>query len=292
MYNFLSLMSGLVVATLVFVNGALTQACGVFNSTVVIHIVGVVFALLICLIGKHHIHFAKGQPLWLYLGGALGFLTTVFNNFSFGKISVTSIIALGLAGQMITALLIDTFGLFGMPKHPFKKSSLAGLAFALAGILVMLDTSVANGIYAVLFALAGGITVVLSRTVNARLSQHTGEMQSSFFNHIVGLFVSIIAAVLIAEPVQTVSVSFGNLWIFTGGMMGVLTVLLYNITVPKVPAFRLTLLSFVGQVFTGIVIDVLLKIEYSKTSFIGALLVTGGIILNMLLEQRALKKAQ
>lgn len=48
MYNILSLLSGLIVAAIVSINGTLTQAYGVFNSTVIIHIVGVVFALLIC----------------------------------------------------------------------------------------------------------------------------------------------------------------------------------------------------------------------------------------------------
>lgn len=287
MYNFLSLMSGLIVALIVSINGKLAESYGVFNSTVIIHIVGVLFAFCICIARKNKIHLAKGQPLWLYLGGALGFLTTVFNNFAFGKISVTSIIALGLAGQMIAALLIDTFGLLGMEKHPFRKSSLVGLAFSLAGIIVMLDTSVTNGIYAVFFSLAGGITVVLSRTVNARLSKHTGEMQSSFFNHVIGLFVSIAAAIVIAEPIQTVPFTFESSWMYFGGILGVTIVLVYNITVPKVPAFRLTLLSFVGQVFTGIVIDILLNVAYSKASFTGALLVTGGIILNMLLERRS-----
>lgn len=287
MYNFLSLMTGLVVALIVSINGKLAEAYGVFNSTVIIHIIGVIFALCVCLAGKHKIRLAKDQPFWLYLGGALGFLTTVFNNFAFGKVSVTSIIALGLAGQMITALFIDTFGLFGMKKHPFRKSSLVGLAFSLAGIIAMLDTSVASGIYAVFFSLAGGVTVVLSRTVNAGLSKYTGEMQCSFFNHIVGLFVSIIAAVLIAEPIQPFTFSLQSSWIYSGGIFGVIIVLLYNITVPKVPAFRLTLLSFVGQVFTGIVIDILLNVEYSKASFTGAVLVTGGIILNMFLERRS-----
>lgn len=286
MYNFLSLMSGLVVALIVSINGKLAEGWGVFNSTVIIHIIGVLFALIVCIARKNKIHLAKGQPLWSYLGGALGFLTTVFNNFAFGKISVTSIIALGLAGQMIAALLIDTFGLLGMEKHPFRKSSLVGLAFSLAGIGAMLDTSVANGIYAVFFSLAGGVTVVLSRTVNARLSKHTGEMQSSFFNHVVGLFVSIAAALIVSEPLQTVPFTIQTSWMYCGGILGVTIVLLYNITVPKVPAFRLTLLSFVGQVFTGIVIDILLNVTYSKASFTGALLVTGGIVLNMLLDQK------
>lgn len=285
MYYILSLLSGLVVALIISVNGTLADVYGVFNSAVIIHVVGVIFALLICIIGKHKIHFAKEQPLWLYLGGAIGFLTTVFNNFSFGKISVTSIIALGLAGQMATSLFIDTFGLCGMKKHAFRKSSLAGLAFALAGILVMLDSSVSNGFYAVFFAFASGITVVLSRTVNARLSKYTGEMQSSFFNHIVGLGVSIIAAFLVMEPFSGISFSLENSWMYCGGILGVTIVLLFNITVPKVSSFRLTLLSFIGQIFTGIIIDIMLQINYSQASLIGASLVGGGIILNMLLEQ-------
>lgn len=285
MYNFLSLITGLIVALIVSVNGKLSEVYGVFNSTVLIHIIGVLFALFICIVGKYKIRLAKGQPLWLYLGGVLGFLTTAFNNFAFGKISVTSIIALGLAGQMITALVIDTFGFFGMKKHPFRKSSLAGLLFAFAGIAVMLDTSVANGLYAVFFSLAGGFTVVLSRTVNARLSAYTGEMQCSFFNHVTGLLVSVIAAIWAAEPLPSMHFSIKGSWIYCGGMLGVILILCFNLTVPKVSAFRLTLLSFTGQVFTGIIIDVMMKTEYSRSAFIGALLVTGGIILNMLLEQ-------
>lgn len=290
MYNFLSLMTGLVVAFIISVNGILADSYGLFNSTVIVHIVGVVFALLICIFGKHKIHLAKGQPFWLYLGGAIGFFTTVFNSFAFGKISVSSIVALGLAGQMITSLLIDSFGLFGMEKHSLRKSSLAGLAFALAGIVVMLDTSVASGIYAVLFSLAGGVTVVLSRTLNARLAKHTGDMQSSFYNHIVGLVVAIVAALIIAEPLPAIQFSLGTSWMYCGGMLGITLVLLYNLTVPKVPSFRLTLLSFIGQVFTGIVIDLMMAVEYSKASFIGALLVTGGVVLNMLLEQYFARK--
>lgn len=52
MYNFLSLMSGLIVALIVSINGKLAESYGVFNSTVIIHIVGVLFAFCICIAVK------------------------------------------------------------------------------------------------------------------------------------------------------------------------------------------------------------------------------------------------
>lgn len=52
-------------------------------------------------------------------------------------------------------------------------------------------------------------------------------------------------------------------------MLGVLTCFLYNVVVPKVASFRLTILTFVAQVFTSLVLDVLFGNGYSKVTLIG-----------------------
>lgn len=52
-------------------------------------------------------------------------------------------------------------------------------------------------------------------------------------------------------------------------MLGVFTVCLFNITVPKIPAFHLTMLSFIGQFLTGIVLDWFSGKVFSGTSFWG-----------------------
>ena len=99
MYNMLSLLTGVVIAVMVAVNGGLSQHYGIFIAAVIIHIVGVLFAFFLCVVLKRKISFKK-LPLWLYTGGAIGVLTTVFNNFAFGRISMTSIVALGLLGRL------------------------------------------------------------------------------------------------------------------------------------------------------------------------------------------------
>lgn len=67
-----------------------------------------------------------------------------------------------------------------------------------------------------------------------------------------------------------------------GGMLGVLVVLLYNITVPRISAFRLTLLSFLGQIFSGFLIDLLNQQTISGKMFWGSVLCTLGFLASIL----------
>ena len=165
--------------------------------------------------------------------------------------------ALGLLGQTLMSLVIDWLGLFGMKRCPFCRYSLVGLAFSLTGIFIMLDATVGQAACAVLLSLGAGVTVVLSRTVNARLSGKVGALPGSLVNHMAGLPVTVVFCVLAGETMLPVSGSMvSHPWIYTGGMMGVIVVLLCNLTVPRLPAFRLTMLTFVGQIFTGVILDV------------------------------------
>ena len=76
------------------------------------------------------------------------------------------------------------------------------------------------------------------------------------------------------------------LWAFGGGIIAVGMITLWNIAGPKVSAFRLTLLSFVGQVFMGIAIDLLIGNGFSKQIFIGGVFVVIGVLLNMVTDKK------
>lgn len=177
MYNLLSLVIGAVVAIMIAINGQLTSAYDLFVSAVIIHVIGTVFSLIVCLC-RHQKILVKAEAPWMYLGGAIGVFTTFGNNLSYGRISMTSIVALVLFGQTVISLLIDSFGLMGMEKHPFKKTSVIGLVFALAGMLVMLQPSGggsnAGAAMAVAASFVTGIFLVLARTVNGRLAEQAG----------------------------------------------------------------------------------------------------------------------
>ncbi len=289
MYNFLALLSGIIIAVMVVFNGDLTAVYGNYNATFIIHVVGVLFAFIFSKLRGQKLFTRRKLPLWFYSAGAIGILTTLFNNYSFGKMSLTSIIALTLFGQTVFSLLIDNLGLFGMKKYPLRKSSSIGLLFSLAGIIVMLkdvagvDTA---AVIAIIFSISAGLIIVLTRTINARLSEHIGAMSGSFINHLVGLpFTLALALIMPSNDIrllfQTPTV---RAWIYFGGLLGVMVVYVLNVTVPKISSFRLTLLAFVGQVFIGIVLDLIRKSDFSPVTFYGGIIVAIGIGLNMTIE--------
>jgi bacterial/archaeal transporter family-2 protein len=285
----ISALIGAVTAVMISVNGGLTAVYGVFCATMIIHLVGTAAAFLVLRARGMKLNLKTcGAPAWMYLGGAIGYFTSAFNNLSYGKISFTAIVALGLLGQMATAFFIDTFGLFGMKKVPFRLSVLVGFVCAGLGVAVMLRGARLSARLAVAAAFAAGITLVLSRTVNAGLSRRIGGLQGSLVNHVVGLPISVAAALAFgrAEPLFRGAGLSPKIWIYVGGAMGVLVVFLSNVTVPKVSAFRFAMLCFVGQMATAALIDLGSGKTYPAAMLAGTALVAAGVMGNLLLERR------
>lgn len=292
MYYFLSVLSGLMIAGMIAVNGELTTAYGVYTASVIIHMTGLVLVGLILLLRKKRLFQSGRPPLPFFLGGVIGSLTTVFNNAAFGGISVSAILALGLLGQSITSILLDHFGLLQMPRRTFSLIKLPGLAFVLLGIFVINPEFSGNRLLPALLSLLAGATVVLSRTVNAMLAKSTDDLTSTLFNYITGLLCCLLLLLIAGrgEPLPagtaTAAVPPERIWIFFGGWIGVGVVFLSNVTVKRISAFYMTLLVFLGQVFTGILLDMLLTQAFSAGNLLGGILVAAGLILNLLIDQR------
>lgn len=286
MYQFLALLNGAILAILISVNGNLSAQYGAFLASAIIHFVGCIAGGFLCCFEKGRQRLWRQGPLWIYLGGAIGVIMNIANNLAFGKISVTAIIALELLGQTVTALAIDSFGLFGFPRQEFKKKSLIVFAFSLIGIIVMLDRTVMSAVIAAGLSIIAGSTIVLQRIVNARLADRIGALRSSFVNHLTGFPITVIIAVIMFREIPAFSAPDPRLWIYTGGIMGVIVVVLCNITVPRLPTFTQTILSFLGQVFAGICIDLLIGVDWSRESFYGGLIIIAGMFINYLFENR------
>jgi len=142
-----------------------------------------------------------------------------------------------------------------------------------------------------LLSFCGGITIVTSRTFNAKLSDVSNVSVGSFFNHLIGLVVSIPVMFLLGGGEQGISgFSFpSDFYIYFGGVTGVCVVIISNMTVTKIPAFYLSLLFFISQVFTGIIIDAMIDGSFSPRILAGGILVTAGLCANLILEKRGKK---
>lgn len=287
-YYFLSLLCGILISVTVAQNGVLAQQFGLHSSSIFIHLTGLIVISAVVLI-KRERPFAKRQVWYLYLGGAIGVLTVACNNLSYGRISVSAILALILVGQSVTGLAFDQFGWLGMQKHPFNKRKIIGLLLTITGIIVMIDRF---DFIAVSLSILACTIIVISRTLNAKLAEQTSVQISTFFNYVVGLSVAIIVFLILgkSEPIYSNLVFSSNFFIYFGGTLGVCLVLTSNIVVTKVSAFYLSLLIFVGQVFTGIIIDAIISGSFSKSILIGGILVAAGFCIDIVLTQSANRK--
>jgi len=87
--------------------------------------------------GAHANFFPAGTPWTLYIGGVCGFVIILCLAFVFPKIGAAWAIALVVVGQSVAALVIDHYGLLGMPTDPVTVARVAGLALVAVGVALL-----------------------------------------------------------------------------------------------------------------------------------------------------------
>ncbi|MBP3888308.1 MAG: DMT family transporter [Cellulosilyticum sp.] len=137
MYYFLSLIAGSLLAFMVSSNGIVGEAAGNYASSVIIHFIGLVAVVAVLLLTKAKFKNLRSIPLWMYSAGLIGIITVLFNNATFTTLGVSLTVALGLLGQSVTSIIIDHFGLFGLPVSRFDTKKILGFLIILSGIVIM-----------------------------------------------------------------------------------------------------------------------------------------------------------
>ena len=137
MYNITAVITGMLIALMVFFNGMLSQAVGSYPATVIIHTMGVIICFIFISIKKQKIFENHKLPVWMYLGGVIGVGTTLFNNMAFGHISISSILVLSFLGEITASLIIDQFGFFSLEKRKINKKKILSLLIMLSGIFII-----------------------------------------------------------------------------------------------------------------------------------------------------------
>lgn len=106
-------------------------------------------------------------------------------------------------------------------------------------------------------AILAGILVSLSRQINGRLALSTSAMESSFWNHIVGLGFITLAALLFGglfagEPTQA------PWWAYLGGPVGVIFIAAGSWLIAKIGAAQTAMLIIAGQMISGVILDIIM----------------------------------
>jgi len=137
--DLLSALSGVMIAVMILMNALLSTAWGSWTAAVIIHLTGLIGVLLWMAVRREAPFSRDRMPLVLYMGGAVGAVSTVFTNMSAPEIGVSATLALGLMGQTAASALIDGFGVLGAARTRFRPRTAAGLALIALGVWVMMS---------------------------------------------------------------------------------------------------------------------------------------------------------
>lgn len=133
-------------------------------------------------------------------------------------------------------------------------------------------------IWVISLAIGAGVLVGLSRQLNGRLALSTNAMESSFWNHVVGLtFVSLIA------------LSIGGLfegapmkapwWAYLGGPIGFLFIAAGSWAINRIGAAQTAMLIIAGQMISSVLLDTAMGVSGNIWArIVGVVLILGGML--------------
>ncbi|PXV93642.1 transporter family-2 protein [Lachnotalea glycerini] len=134
---FLSILSGVLLSVMIVMNSDLAISMGVYYAVALIHFIGLIVIVIIVSRKKLSMKFHNNIPIYWYAGGAIGILTTIFQNITVSNLGVSKTLALALFGQSIISIIIEHYGFLETPKKLLQKKQFIGIGFILCGIVVM-----------------------------------------------------------------------------------------------------------------------------------------------------------
>lgn len=139
----LAMVAGMAVTLQTTFNGQLAKGLGgdPFAAAIFSFMVGLLSLTIVGLVRGNTLSLLAGipaQPAWMLLGGVMGAFALLSNVVLVPRIGISALVGLVIAGQLLSSLVIDHFGLLGSPHRPISFIKLAGTLVMMAGLVVAL----------------------------------------------------------------------------------------------------------------------------------------------------------
>lgn len=126
---------GALVAMQAPINAALSRQVGgsLLAATISFGVGFAALATLAALGGSGSVFALRGAAPWMWLGGLFGAFYVACMIWALPMVGVVTAVSLLILGQLLTALLLDSIGAFGMEPRPIEARRLLGVALVLIG---------------------------------------------------------------------------------------------------------------------------------------------------------------
>lgn len=146
-------MNQLILSAIAFTGGIFLAAQGVFNSqlgvllknpllaSVIAFFSSTIFAFLFVIISVKNppsLALVKNVPFYLWFtGGLLSVIGISFYYYTIPKLGISTMISIGLCGQIIFSIIAGHFGLLGLPIEPITLKRVIGVLSMISGIFLI-----------------------------------------------------------------------------------------------------------------------------------------------------------
>lgn len=137
----LAAFSGILMAVQGSLNSLLSQKTHLLAATLIVHLIGVIIALLTVFVAQIPIfqYNYLSIPWYIYLGGVLSVVIIGLVAMSIPKIGMCNATTAIIIGQVGTALIIDHLGWLGIERLPWNPWQILGLVLFAAGAKLLFD---------------------------------------------------------------------------------------------------------------------------------------------------------
>jgi bacterial/archaeal transporter family-2 protein len=137
-YLLAALAGGAVLPIQVALNSLLRRYVGEpMQVTFISYFAGALASLVVCFLARYPMPTATvlaQTSWWMWIGGCLGTLYVWSTIFATPRIGAALALALTIAGQMIAALFLDSYGAIGLTKVEASPTRIAGVVLVVLGV--------------------------------------------------------------------------------------------------------------------------------------------------------------
>lgn len=214
------------------------------------------------------------NPWWLWIGGILGFSILTTNILVFPYLGGIQTAVLPIVSQIITGLVIDNFGWFDSNHQSLTIVRIVGMIIMLVGVYLAMIISnqirqrkmISKNSYRKnkvwpwqLMSLFAGAMMSIQTAINAHLGVVVGStLHASFISFFVGMLILLLVVLINQQGINNIKLAIGKnhpWWLWLGGILGGSYVLISVAIVPVLGTGQVVVLSLLGQVGAGMLID-------------------------------------
>ena len=292
-YLIFAVLAGISVTMQNSLNGLINPYLGAMGASFIGFAIQLTLLVIFQLAKEHRMVSLKNVPFYYYSSGIISSIVVGLIGFCVARMGSAVTTCCSVAGQIVMSALVDHFGLFATKKNPFSKKRVPGFVMILLGVLAInLIGGTQNGeasLHFLLLAMVLGSCAIVVRTLNYKSTQAAGSsIGGGFVNSISGTVAGGIFFIVASGFRPDLSAFLQvPLPYYLAGAFGTGCLLCNIAAYKKQNVFYATIFMLIGQVATGILMDVLVFHTLSAGKCIGILIVLTGVLLDKLMTRNS-----